>query len=158
MPKHKAIIKSSDRKTTPGSVGTQRELAQIFNRSVRTIKDWVANGMPVCPDGDYNPLDIQKWRDSLLKKEVSNEENDVRDQPFYWQLKYVVASNKATELKKIVYALPDRIESLIQGNGEQVKSLLLDLRKQIKNYEKQARGDLRDALQILENKMKDLGM
>lgn len=45
-----------------GVVRTQREVSQAFEVSIRTVKNWLADGMPRLENG-YSLLEIQTWRD-----------------------------------------------------------------------------------------------
>ena len=48
-----------------GVVETQDQVAKAFKVSVRTVQNWVRDGMPKTPEGFYDIIEVQAWR--LLK-------------------------------------------------------------------------------------------
>ena len=109
------IIKIKDSTITPGEmqVFTQLEkrikaengngrvvyaridVANSVDRSLRTISDWVASGMPVQPDGGYDLDAIEKWRSSRKKRTKDKTPDDSE----YWQTQYKKHRAKLSELE-----------------------------------------------------------
>ena len=48
--------------TASGCVTTHKEVAEAFEVSTRTVRNWVADGMPVNKDGTLNLVDILAWK------------------------------------------------------------------------------------------------
>lgn len=64
-----------------GVVATQEEVARVFGVSTRTVQYWGRDGMPVRPDGTYNLLEIENWREIKKNGSPKKGEKDV------WQSK-----------------------------------------------------------------------
>lgn len=45
----------------PGIARNQKELAMAVGKSLRTIGNWIAEGMPVRPDGSYHIATVVEW-------------------------------------------------------------------------------------------------
>ena len=71
--------KAKPAKLLPGEVRTQREVGQVFDVSVRTVRAWVAEGMPRNDSGTYSLADIGTWRGSRNGKANGGTANPDKD-------------------------------------------------------------------------------
>ena len=46
----------------PWILDNQEQAADAFQITARTIRDWKKKGMPMTPDGRYDPVEIERWR------------------------------------------------------------------------------------------------
>jgi phage terminase Nu1 subunit (DNA packaging protein) len=58
-----------------GVVATQEEVARVFGVSTRTVQYWTRDGMPVRPEGTYNLLEIENWREFTKGGAKKDEKN-----------------------------------------------------------------------------------
>ena len=66
-----------------GVVESQKDVAKTFGVSVRTIRNWVKNGMPARKDGGYDLSEIYRW-----KLEKDGETGDEGKQKHHWEIHY----------------------------------------------------------------------
>jgi len=70
MQKGKALTKAEIRELAefekgakkPNIVNTKKEVANSFDISIRTVSNWIQDGMPVRKDGHYDLLEIKNWK------------------------------------------------------------------------------------------------
>lgn len=70
----------------PGIVDNQDQVAHVFGVSVRTVANWVKDGMPVMKDGKYDIAEIQAWR--FLKKGGNKKASKTSKNGENWDSKY----------------------------------------------------------------------
>ena len=58
-----------------GVVETQGEIAKAFKVSIRTVQNWVRDGMPKTPEGFYDLTEVQAWR-FLKNSQVAGSDTD----------------------------------------------------------------------------------
>jgi hypothetical protein len=60
----KELKKYEDGDTDPGILETWKDIHRVFGVSEMTVARWVKLGMPTRPDGKFNIVDIQSWRNT----------------------------------------------------------------------------------------------
>lgn len=83
----KELAKFEGGQIAPGIVENHPQIAKAFKVTVRTVRNWAAEGMPVMPDGKYDITDIQAWRLTRsdkkgAKKKEEGEDHDVAYRKF----------------------------------------------------------------------------
>lgn len=68
------------------TVNSQSRLAKLFGVSVRTVGNWIVEGMPVMPGGKYDIIEVRAWRE--LKKNKKKEKQDGKKGKEYWETEY----------------------------------------------------------------------
>ena len=114
----------------PGIVNSQEKVAKVFDVSIRTVQNWVRDGMPVSSEGKYDLLEVRAWRliRSQRKRSKEGKKTD-------WEQRYREYKARLTELelKKEMGEVIDlrQAEKEIIYNILGIKRRLLALPKEI---------------------------
>lgn len=73
---------------SPGVVDTQDQVAAAFEVNVRTVQNWVRDGMPIMNDGRYDIKEIQAWRFVRRGKKTAERMDDDDPEKKYRDIKY----------------------------------------------------------------------
>ncbi|MFA5015386.1 MAG: hypothetical protein WC549_07590 [Actinomycetota bacterium] len=137
----------------PGIVRTQREIAEAFHVSKRTIENWVSDGMPRTKEGYYNLLEINTWKENKGRKDIGVSQKELWDTDF----RKTKAKLAEIELKKKTGELIS-LEDVDKGRVERVlviKQALLALPKAMAPV-LAAMDDPRDIQEYVNGKMRDM--
>lgn len=156
----------------PGIVRTQDDLRKAFCVSIRTVQNWVRDGMPVNPDGTYSIADVQAWRyaKELQRQDREGDETDkkIKDIKYKRELmqlkqmegELISREDIELELIQISIAMKRRFVALIKSlplqlYGQEKKEIHLILDKEFKQvaeefntgkiFEKVTRADIKKA-------------
>lgn len=136
-----------------GVVDTQEQVSKAFKVSVRTVQNWVRDGMPKTPEGFYDITEVQAWR--LLKNnQVAGSDTDKEK----WDTKFrqMKALLAEMEYKKRLGELVT-LEEVEEGRVQRilaVKKALLSLPRRVAP---QVVGlDVRTAQTVLEKRINEI--
>jgi len=78
-------------------VATQREVAEFFDKGIRTIKDWAADGMPG-ESGNYSLKQIVAWKLDKQQRD-KDKDKDVTPDKWHWEVEHKEAKAKIARLE-----------------------------------------------------------
>lgn len=136
----------------PAIAKTQEEVAKALKVSTRTVQYWQHDGMPKNPDGTYDILKIQEWRN--LKNGSGDPDSD-KDK---WDIQYrqYKALNEELEYQKKKGDLLDKREVQVEQSAQiqDLKRKFLVLGTQVAP---QLIGlDVREIQIIIDSKIKEI--
>ncbi len=113
-----------------GIVDTHESVARSFGVSVRTVRNWAADGMPVLRDGRYSIAEIQAWRFRRNNKVVADDKQGKNWDEEYRRLK---ALKEGVKYKKEIGELFEKadIEKGLIDLFTAVKTLFLSMPKAV---------------------------
>ncbi len=83
----------------PGVVKNRDEVAKVFHVSVRTVHNWVRDGMPVTAEGNYNIIAVREWR--AARKEVKEGKGKGKKENWEDKLRKYRAQRAKLELRQL---------------------------------------------------------
>lgn len=90
----KELEKLENKTLPPGVLRTREEVGKAFGVSARSVQYWLKDGMPKTPEGHYDLIMIQTWRNNKNKKpEKSNDLDKIN-----WDIKYREYRARLSEL------------------------------------------------------------
>jgi len=110
-----------------GTVTTQDALAELLGVTRRTVVRWKKDGMPVEPDGSYDPIAVMAWNTDMFDTE--SEGDDGRSDKNMWETAYRKFRALQAEVaykREIGELIPrDQIENLLTDRATELKKSLL---------------------------------
>lgn len=89
----KELARYQEGGSSPGILDNQEQVAKVFRVSLRTVANWVKNGMPVTKEGRYDIVEIQAWKFHRNNKKTAGGEDDD------WDAKYREYKAKLEQIK-----------------------------------------------------------
>jgi phage terminase Nu1 subunit (DNA packaging protein) len=122
----KELVDYENGQPNPGTVDNQDQVAHVFGVSVRTVQNWVRDGMPVMKNGKYDIKEIQAWK--FLRKPGAKSKKSAEAIAENWENKYREYKAKLAEidLKKAMEEVIPRAAA-----EETLKSLVRAFKKKI---------------------------
>lgn len=154
-PEIKRRSESSDDYTV---VKTQKELAEFFGVTERTIRDWIGRGMPVEAGGNYSIRKIMGWRELSAKGKGQTSKDTTDESKINWSSEGSMWDAKLKKLKyqiqmKNLFERHEVEEGLVQISLT-LKQLFLSLPR---NIAPQLRGlDAPEIEELLEARIKEI--
>lgn len=119
-------IKRSHGIREDGTVRTQKDLAELMGVTRQTVIRWIKEGMPLEPDGSYDPVRVIEWR-----ADVSGDPGDAPDltEKSFWEGEFRKYRAKMAELdyQRALGELIPRadVEQLLVERATELKKSLL---------------------------------
>lgn len=130
-----------------GTVKSQDALADLLDVSRRTIIRWKKEGMPVEPDGSYDPVRVMEWRGDLF-----SEDDEKTSEKTFWDIEWrkFRALLTESEYKKAIGESISRqeVENLLVDRATELKKSLLSRARRLAY--KITGKDVNECLEILE--------
>lgn len=86
-------LESLETPTSPILFNSQEQIAKLLGRTVRTVQRLIKEGMPVTPQGKYDPIEIRSWL--LLREKKKIEKGKSKE---FWEAKYREYKAKLAEI------------------------------------------------------------
>ena len=86
-------LESMESPPSPILLNSQEQIAKLLGRTVRTVQRLIKEGMPVTPQGKYDPIEIRSWL--LLREKKKTEKGRGKE---FWEAKYREYKAKLAEI------------------------------------------------------------
>jgi phage terminase Nu1 subunit (DNA packaging protein) len=118
-------------KGSPTVVDSQEKIAKIFKVSVRTVRYWIQDGMPVTHQGEYDLLEIRAWR--IVRSQRKSKKSGGKNIDWEDRYREYKARLAEIELKKALEEVVEKkqVEQELTRGLIMIKQLFLALPKQI---------------------------
>ncbi len=142
--------------SAPSIVDSQEKVAKVFGVSVRTVANWIKEGMPKAENGTYDLIEIRAWH--ALRKQRKSAKSGGKNELEMWEMKYRKFKAKLAEVayKKEIGLLyeKDIVEKNLVMIFTTVRYKFLNIPQQVSP---QLEGlNVRQIAEILSSRIKDI--